>query len=66
MAFEALQVGCQRAIRQHYKTNSCAAHASCGAKPHILNWTKISVDDYKAQGGIAIEKADRKKVAKKL
>ena len=31
-----------------------------------LNWTKISVDDCKAQGGIVIEKADGKKVAKKL
>ena len=47
-------------------THSCAAHGSCGAKQHILNWTTVSTDECKAQGGIVIEETDGKKVAKKL
>ena len=48
------------------KTHSCAAHGSCGAKQHVLNWTKVSADDCKTQGGIVIEEQDGMKVAKKL
>src|SRR6266581_8253012 len=42
------------------KTHSCAAHGSCGAKQHVLNWTKVSGDECKAQGGIVIEEAEGK------
>ena len=48
------------------KTHSCAAHGSCGAKQHILNWTKVGADECKASSGIVIEEQDGSKVAKKL
>ncbi len=48
------------------KTHSCGAHASCGASSKILNWTSISEDSCKEQGGYVIDEQDGKKVAKKL
>lgn len=47
------------------RAHSCAAHAKCGAKSHILNWTPTSGAACKDQGGILIEGDKGKKVAKK-
>ncbi len=48
------------------ETHSCGAHASCGASSKILNWTKISEDSCKEQGGYVVEEKDGKAVARKL
>ena len=63
-------------LEEYQDVDRDAEHSICFAAPQSssvttplssnLNWTKISVDDCKAQGGIVIEKADGKKVAKKL
>lgn len=48
------------------KAHSCGAHASCGASNKILNWTTISEDSCKEQGGIVIDEQDGKKTARQL
>jgi len=47
------------------EAHSCGAHASCGAASQILNWTPVSADKCKAEGGYLIQEVNKKKVAKK-
>lgn len=47
------------------QVHGCGSHAKCGASSRILNWTPTAAGACKAKGGIVIEEADGKKVARK-
>jgi hypothetical protein len=47
------------------EVHSCGSHAKCGAAAKILNWTPSSLGECQAKGGLLIEDASGKRVAKK-
>lgn len=47
------------------ETHSCGGHAKCGGSSQILNWVPTTAGECKTQGGIVIEEAAGRKVAKK-
>jgi hypothetical protein len=47
------------------ETHACGSHAKCGASSKILNWTTMSAGDCHSKGGLVIEQAEGKKIAKK-
>ena len=47
------------------ETHACGSHAKCGASAKILNWAPTPAGECKAKGGILVEEAEGKKIAKK-
>jgi len=47
------------------EVHTCGSHAKCGASFGILNWVPTTPGECSAKGGLLIEKADGKKVARK-
>ncbi len=46
------------------EVHSCGSHAKCGASDRILNWTPASAATCKEKGGLLIDGAAGKRVAK--